>query len=499
MIENIRKEELNINKLFGEKSKKINISEDFIISDSKPDVLTIVDENANIFISKVEVLENKMRINGVADVNVLYLADTGENRSINHNFEFSESFDFDGISDNMQILDEIKITTLRSKIINERKINVELEADVTLFANRNEKIEYVSNFENNENIQLLENETEIKNLIGVGKSKASIRENLPIDNIDQVLDIISTEVNVKNIENKPSYNKILSKADVEVDVTYLTVDGNVNSSKREYQAMGFIDIENVNETNIANSDYILRDMNINTNGSDEHSINVELDFDILGEVYENKRINIIKDMYSLKEDFEISKKIEKIRNINYCDEVIEINENINIDELENILKVCARVILKNICCLDDCCKISGEVEYKIIYEKQNISGIFSKIVRVPFEKITQKRFSKNIKLEIVENTFIKRDCNVEVNSKIKVVSYCNNNWRFEFIDDVSRAESCEKEDCYSLVVYFVKKDDTLWKIAKSFKTTVDEIVKVNNIENPNNLQIGRKLYIPKVV
>ena len=83
-------------------------------------------------------------------------------------------------------------------------------------------------------------------------------------------------------------------------------------------------------------------------------------------------------------------------------------------------------------------------------------------------------------------------------SKIKIVSYCNNNFKFEFVDNVSEIENDEKEDLYSLVIYFVKKDDTLWKIAKKFRTSVDEIVNVNNIEDENYLEIGKKLYIPKV-
>lgn len=499
MIENIKKEELCINKFLGEKSKKINISEDFVISDSKPDVLSIVDENGNAYINKVDILENKIKVNGFADVNVLYLADTGENRSINHKFEFSEVIEFDGICEDMYMVDKIKILSIRSKILNERKLNVEIDLEISILTNKKDRVEYVIGLENEEKVQILQKEVEVESLVGVGKSKASIRENLPIDNIDQVLDIVSSDINVRNIENKLSINKILSKADVEVDVTYITVDGNVNSTKREFQAMGFIDIENADDTNIANSEYMIRGINIGEIGRDEHNINVELDFDILGEVYEKRNVNIINDMYSLKDDFEISKKIEKIRIIDYFDEMIEISERINIDELENVLKVCANVELKNVNYIDGISKISGEVIYKILYEKPNVSGIFLKNVRVPFEKNINQRLFKDVKLELIENTYIKRDTNIELTSKIKIVKYCNNNNRFEFIDDVSRAEVCEKEDCYSLVIYFIKKDDTLWKIAKKFKTTVDEIVKVNNIENPDNIQIGKKLYIPRVV
>ena len=45
--------------------------------------------------------------------------------------------------------------------------------------------------------------------------------------------------------------------------------------------------------------------------------------------------------------------------------------------------------------------------------------------------------------------------------------------------------------------YIVKKGDTLWNIAKRFKSTVRDIAKVNGIENPDRIDIGEKLYIPK--
>lgn len=45
------------------------------------------------------------------------------------------------------------------------------------------------------------------------------------------------------------------------------------------------------------------------------------------------------------------------------------------------------------------------------------------------------------------------------------------------------------------VIYTVKKGDSLWSIAKNNKTTVDAIVKLNNLSNAN-LSIGQKLLLP---
>jgi nucleoid-associated protein YgaU len=46
------------------------------------------------------------------------------------------------------------------------------------------------------------------------------------------------------------------------------------------------------------------------------------------------------------------------------------------------------------------------------------------------------------------------------------------------------------------VVYIVKNGDILWKIAKNFGTTVDEIAKLNNLKNPNIIKPNQRLLIP---
>ena len=50
-----------------------------------------------------------------------------------------------------------------------------------------------------------------------------------------------------------------------------------------------------------------------------------------------------------------------------------------------------------------------------------------------------------------------------------------------------------------MIIYFVKPGDTLGKIAKRFRSTVDDIARVNGIEDVNKILVGQQLYIPKFV
>ncbi|MDO7788075.1 L,D-transpeptidase family protein [Desulforamulus aquiferis] len=46
-------------------------------------------------------------------------------------------------------------------------------------------------------------------------------------------------------------------------------------------------------------------------------------------------------------------------------------------------------------------------------------------------------------------------------------------------------------------VYIVQPGDTLWKIAAKFNVTLDAIIESNNLTNPNILQVGQQINIPR--
>ena len=58
----------------------------------------------------------------------------------------------------------------------------------------------------------------------------------------------------------------------------------------------------------------------------------------------------------------------------------------------------------------------------------------------------------------------------------------------------------DRKECLPMagaVIYMVQKGDSLWKIAKKYRTTVADIVAVNEIENPDLIYPGQKVLIIK--
>ena len=146
-------------------------------------------------------------------------------------------------------------------------------------------------------------------------------------------------------------------------------------------------------------------------------------------------------------------------------------------------------------------RYEGEVELNFIFTDNSAVGINTKKVTVPFEQTVDG---------IPENC--KMDTNIEVNSQeflnqAGVIS-ANLDLNFEtdayrsvaipVINDINTTPQEELED-YSVIIYVVKAGDTLWKIAKRFGSTVDDIVRVNGIERPDKLNVAEKIYIPRYV
>ena len=79
------------------------------------------------------------------------------------------------------------------------------------------------------------------------------------------------------------------------------------------------------------------------------------------------------------------------------------------------------------------------------------------------------------------------DIKVDLNFRLNIVKESSIN----LIESVTESEKKDRES-FSIIVYYARVGDTLWKIAKKFGSTVDEIVKVNGIENPDVIMPGEQ-------
>ena len=281
-------------------------------------------------------------------------------------------------------------------------------------------------------------------------------------------------MDIKNKETKISYNKILTKAEAEVRLMYLTEDNRVNTVNARIPVVGFIDIQNVTEENLCDIDYEVRNIVVKPNPVEEHSIYIEIEIGVSSVVYEEKQINLIQDLYSPCENLEFNKKrVTTITAKQTRKEVKQIREQVTLENMgdKNIIekenKLNSRIIYE------------GQLMVEFILVNSSLE-MDKQVSKIPFEYTVEniedgENLNTEMDMEVVNKDFIVQDGGVvssNIDMSMNMNSYRDTN--LNIMDEIQTNGEREAED-YSIIMYIVKKDDTLWKIAKKFGSTVEDI------------------------
>lgn len=503
------KENLCINRIIGQKSENVIIEGDVIVPDIKPDILNTINTSGNICIYKKEVLDGKIRIDGSVNIYIMYLADNESNsiRALNTNLDFTQVLDFADARMGMSLEEQTNVRSIDCKVLNGRKVAIKAGLEIRTKVYSNDNIEFVKQINNIQDIQLLNKGFGINSLIGEGTSKAYAKDTVVIDNIDNLAEILKVDVKLVNKDTKVSYNKVLAKADASVKIMYLTEDNRISSVSNNIPVMGFIDIPDVSDENLCDMRYELKNLLIKPNSVEEHSIYVEAEVELSCRVYQNRNIQVIQDLYSPSVDLAVNQnELRTMTDKKILKEVCNIRESQSIPEINGnkIYDVEVTTNITNQTILNDRIVYEGEVQLKFIFSSDNASRMDTKLILIPYHFTMDAPGVTNncnidTEMEVITDSFIiMPDGNIDIKIDLSVELNISRNTMINVINQID-IEECRNITIYSMVIYFVKPGDTLWNIAKRFRSTVEDIARVNGIEDVNVITPGQQLFIPKYV
>ena len=336
MVVDTTKESVCVNQIVGQKNVGLVIDGDVIIPDIKPDVLTAVKVSGNVCIYKKEVLDGKVRLDGCIQTYIMYIADneTGDLRGINTGLDFTQVIDIDNCRVGMDLGCRLKIKSIEANVINSRKLGLKavLDAEIKVYSNSN--IDIIKEINSNCCLQKLSNTIDVNSLVGYGTTKAYAKETVSIDEIDNLAEILKVDMDMINRDTKISYNKVLVKTDTRIRIMYLTEDNRVNTVECVVPVMGFVDIPNISEQNLCDTEYELKNLVIKPNSQEEHSIYIEAEIELSCSAFEIKSIEVIEDLYGLEEQLTFSRKqANTMCNKNAFKDVLTIKEKISASEI----------------------------------------------------------------------------------------------------------------------------------------------------------------------
>lgn len=503
------KDSLVLNQIMGQKTDTILVEEDCIVPDVKPDILNVISTSGIVCIYKKEILDGKIRIDGCINTYIMYLADTQEENSVrglNTNLDFTQVIDIEKADSSMTLDTNLLLKSLDCKVLNGRKIHVKAMLEVEAKISSNETIEYVKDIQNLKDVQLLNQDFQINSLVGTGTTKLYAKDTFTIDEIDNLVEVMKTDLKIVNKDTKVSYNKVLIKADLETKILYLTDDNRINVAEGKIPIMGFIDLPNISEEHTCDVKYEIRNLIVKPNNVEEHSIYVEVEIEAYCEAYENKELKMIQDLYSPTIAINFSQKnVHVIGQKESKQQVCNIREKEMVPEIgtSKIYDVEVYPIINRQNILNGRILYEGEVELNFIYAATQTNGIETKQISIPFNFSMdfdgmKPEMNVDTIVEITLQDFvIMPDASIDIKVDLTFTAISTKDSVFSVIDSIQE-EAENREKCpYSMVIYFTKPGDTLWKIAKRFGSTIEDIVRVNGIEDANSIPVGRQLFIPR--
>lgn len=497
------KDNVRLNQIVGQKQEIITSDGDVIVNDVKPDVLKIINTNGIICVQKREVLSGKVKLEGYINTYIIYLADDemGSIRTINTMLDFSSTIDVETCNEDYILEETLNIKGFETRVVNSRKIHVKAFIDADLKLYLNEEVKTIVDIQNDGSLQMLNTSRNFMSLIGENTGKCMLKDTINVE--DDLAEIMSVKFTLVDMETKTSYNKVLIKGTANAQVMYLTEDNKISNVMGQIPVMGFVDMPNIADTSPECIAKIkLRNLKVEPNDMEEHSILVEAELDLLCRAYENKQLNIIEDMYSLCDNVELKRSnVRAVTEQSRVRDTFKVKQVFTESELlyGRILGVNLVPVIENTDVKEGRINYTGKVNAEFFVNHED--NIVTHNYEIPFEfDLTSDQIRRNTQVEtqinVINHKTYNTDDGVVLEAEVEIIALLQNSEELDLIQDIDITEDTNP-NMYSMVIYFVKPGDTLWKIAKQFKSKVEDIARINQIEDENKIYVGQQLYIPK--
>ena len=507
----IVKENVKASQFVGHKNLVEVVEGDIIVPDIKPDILSLVKTNCKAFINSKELLNDKIRIKGTVDTYAMYIADNDTN-SFNGMFAsipFEEIIDINGCDSSTIPIIKYNLENVECKALNGRKISIKCTIKIDLKVVKEIELELPKDISEPGNIQVLKEKKELDSLIGCNVENVSINEkiNIPDEN-NSIGEIINCSVDIINSDYKISYNKILAKADARIRIVYIAdnEERSIETFEKLIPFTSFVDLEGINDNACIKLFYNLQNFYIRPIYQDmkANAISVDANIEIMALAHEKREIDVIHDLYNPIEvlNYNVNSTVfNQLSSINnneiIIDQVLSIPELIN----SKILDVNVIANISDIKTLDDRIVVDGMVDADILFYSISKKMVETKKIELPFQETID--LSGNCEKNDIYIDVLSVDYELNQSGQLRLIIRLNiennlcNKINLNVIENLEQTKE-KMNSIASVIIYPVKPGDSLWEIAKKYRTTIESI-KENNGLIDDIIYPGQQLIIPKRV
>jgi LysM repeat protein len=476
---------------------------------------SIINHQEKITLDSGIIRGNQVIINGNISYGIMFYGEDNAPSGVTGEIPFEENIKINTTEENIKASVDLIILSGSIKMIDNRNYIYKIQVMANINIEKIEDIEAVcaisrentmTKYKTIENLMILADRNEtfrINERISLPSGSPAIEK------------IIWRDVKIRKLTTKMLEGMIHLSGQLKVFIMYtpeeqsipvqwfdtvIDFSGTLEAPEAREDLISYIcgDIHNVELEDTMNQDNEMKDLDI--------SALLKLSI----KIYEENKMDVLEDIYAPDVDLcpmEKEQKYEKllVKNESRTKNIIKID----VDQSKgHILQICnsdTRLQIDNISVGENNLKVTGKIRATIIYiSSDDIYSICCQTKETDFEhRIDTEGISKddkyyiNWKVEQVSSNMISTN-QVEVKSVIALQAMVFKEEKCNFVWDIEEkpVDWAKFNDAPILKGYIVRKGDTLWKLAKANYTTVDNIMKINQLEN-EKIREGDKLLLVK--
>lgn len=514
------KKNIHMNGLKGKAVNQITLEDDYNVPDSKADVMNIVQDSSEIVITEVKAADGHALVRGKLKFRILYVSDSPDERiqSLSGEIPFEETINIEGAMDGDSIKMKWDTEDFNVSTINSRKISIKSIVTFILYMEQLMDEETTVDIAGDDEVQNLKKGLDIVELAVNKKDIFRIKDEITINqNKPNIYEIVWTNAQLRNVETRLIDQGISIKGDLAVFVLYKGEDEerSLNFVEEVIPFSGTIDCSDCREDMIADIELSFEHLDIEAKpdyDGEQRLINVDgaLNLDI--KLYEENHVEILEDVYSPHMELTPVTQIGNFESLvvkNFAKTRVTEKQKIP-DNQSRILQLChttGDVKIDETIPVEDAVSVEGVIEVTILYITADDNMPFNVMKGViPFNHIIEAKGINensiyNIKADLDQLTSTMIDSEeVEVRAVVNLNAMVLNKMTENIITDIKQEplDYSKLETLPGIVGYVVKTDDSLWKLAKKYYTTVDKIKETNDLSS-DAIKVGDSLIIVKSI
>lgn len=501
----------------------ITIEEDILVPDTKPDLreILIIDGKCHLSGSHIQSLpkdEDFINLSGELELQTLYIPDKKDAQSpvipIQSRISFKEQW-HKQVPAGASLKICCTIDNIDYMVVNERKYRVKIQLLIQARQFTDSKIDFFEGLAGDD-LQLLKETVNISSIALQKKDSLNIKEDFSPSSGFVPQSVLSQNISVVENYKQITADKVVINGFIYVNLLYSARPGEgeecpqLLQHQERVEFTQFIPLQQTGRQSGFSVTFDDWDLKVKLTQNEEGQDVFRLEGDLITtvELYKNTEMEVVVDAYHQEKDFICDFNVENCKTVlGTCAGESSLRELISIENsahsAEKILYQSARILsseskleqnkivtegnicINMICLADDddqsIFSVSEVLPYRVTASTSGLLGD---------EEITGGAYLKDLWAEKINPK------QLEINVCVLFAGEIIRQTPFKLLTNPAFGADCPEKHHFSMVIYICSGEESMWEIAKRFKTTVNTIKEINELET-EDLCAGKKLLIIK--